>query len=153
MEKTRYGRFTLLIDGIHKSIGKLKIDRVRRLGIKSVHVPWLYHLSLHPDGMTATEIASVSMVDRSLVSREIAELKSKGYIARRQRRYTLTEEGARVTDELVKLMCEVQAEVDDGISEDELSAFYETLEKLYRNFNTIVEKRKKRGGKLSADKE
>jgi DNA-binding MarR family transcriptional regulator len=138
VEKTRYGRFTLLIDGIHKSIGKLKIDRVRRLGIKSVHVPWLYHLSLHLDGMTATEIASVSMVDRSLVSREIAELKSKGYIASKQRRYTLTEEGARVTDELVRLMCEVQAEVDDGISEEELESFYTTLEKLYSNFAKIT---------------
>jgi len=105
LESVRFEKFTLLIDGIHKSIGKIKFDTAPYLGIKSVHVFWIYELSLHPDGLTAAEIAAVSMVDRSLVSREIAALKKDGYVASedtgKKRNYnariTLTEKGMTET--------------------------------------------------------
>ena len=77
LENVRFEKFTLLIDGIHKSISKLKIDTAPYLGVKSVHVFWVYELSLHPEGLTAAEIAAVRMVDRSLISREIAALKKE----------------------------------------------------------------------------
>ena len=75
METVRFEKFTLLIDGIHKSINKIKFDTAPYLGVKSVHVFWIYELSFHSEGLTAAEIAAVSMVDRSLISREIAALK------------------------------------------------------------------------------
>ena len=78
MELERFGKFTLLIDNISKAIHKIKIDTVPYLGIKSVHVFWIYNLYTHPEGLTATEIAANRQIDRSLVSREIAELCSDG---------------------------------------------------------------------------
>ena len=146
MESVRFEKFTLLIDGIHKSIGKIKFDTAPYLGVKSVHVFWIYELSLHPEGLTAAEIASVSMVDRSLVSREIAALLKGGYVQSedtgKKRSYnsriTLTDKGrdlaARITSEATR----VQSMVDDGISEEELAGFYATLEKLYSNFAKIT---------------
>lgn len=144
MEAIRFDKFTLLIDGIHKSINKLKLERVSSLGIKAVHVPWLYQLYRHENGMTAAEIASVSMVDRSLVSREIEHLMAEGLIASTDRRYTLTDRGRELTFEILDIMLEVQNTVDDGISKDELAAFYRTLEKLNDNFCRLVEKRKRK---------
>ena len=146
MEPVRFEKFTLLIDGIHKCIGKIKFDIAPHLGVKSVHVFWIYELSLHPEGLTAAEIASVSMVDRSLVSREIAALLKGGYVMSedngRKRSYnsriTLTDKGrdlaARITSEATR----VQSMVDDGISEEELGSFYTTLERLYLNFAKIT---------------
>lgn len=144
MESVRFDKFTLLIDGIHKSINKLKLKEVSALGIKAVHVPWLYQLYRHESGMTAAEIASVSMVDRSLVSREIEHLMEEGLIASTERRYTLTDRGRELTSEILDIMLEVQNAVDDGITEEELSAFYQTLEKLNDNFSRLVEKRKRK---------
>lgn len=146
----RFEKFTLLIDGIHKSIGKIKFDTAPYLGIKSVHVFWIYELSLHPDGLTAAEIAAVSMVDRSLVSREIAALKKDGYVASedtgKKRNYnariTLTEKGNELAAKITEEATRVQSRVDEGITDEELEGFYSTLEKLYANFATLTQEKK-----------
>ena len=150
MESVRFERFTLLIDGIHKSIGKIKFDTAPYLGIKSVHVLWIYELSLHPEGLTAAEIAAVSMVDRSLVSREIAALKKDGYVESedtgKKRNYnariTLTEKGIGLAKRITNEAARVQEMADEGISEEELESFYSTLEKLYANFASITSGKK-----------
>ena len=61
-------------------MNKIKFDTAPELGVKSVHGFWVYELLLHPEGLSAAEIAAVSMVDRSLVSREIETLKAGGYV-------------------------------------------------------------------------
>ena len=145
MEAVRFEKFTLLIDGIHKSINRIKIDTAPYLGVKSVHVFWIYQLSLHPEGLTAAEIAAVSMVDRSLVSREIAALEKGGYVAREETgkkrgynaRITLTERGKELAARITEEAMGVQSKVDEGISEEELASFYQTLEKLYANFAAL----------------
>lgn len=150
MESVRFEKFTLLIDGIHKSINRIKFDTAPYLGIKSVHVLWIYELSLHPEGLTAAEIAAVSMVDRSLVSREIAALKKNGYVESEEvenkrnynARITLTDKGVELADRITEEAVRVQAEADAGISPEELETFYSTLEKLYTNFASITSGKK-----------
>jgi DNA-binding MarR family transcriptional regulator len=135
----------LLIDGIHKSINKIKFDTAPFLGVKSVHVFWLYELAMHPEGLTAAEIAAVSMIDRSLVSREIAALKRGGYVECEETgskrnynaRITLTEDGKQLAEKITREAIEVQSKVDAGITDEELESFYLTLEKLYKNFASI----------------
>ena len=145
LEAVRFEKFTLLIDGIHKSINRIKFDTAPYLGVKSVHVFWIYQLSLHPEGLTAAEIAAVSMVDRSLVSREIAALEKGGYVAREETgkkrgynaRITLTEKGIELAGRITAEAMSVQSKVDEGITERELADFYTTLEKLYANFVSL----------------
>ena len=145
MESVRFEKFTLLIDGIHKSINKIKFDTAPFLGVKSVHVFWLYELAMHPEGLTAAEIAAVSMIDRSLVSREIAALKRGGYVECEETgskrnynaRITLTEDGKQLAEKITREAIEVQSKVDAGITDEELESFYLTLEKLYKNFTSI----------------
>ncbi len=142
MEPVRFEKFTLLIDGIHKSMNKIKIDTAPDLGVKSVHVFWVYELLLHPEGLTAAEIAAVSMIDRSLVSREIETLKKGGYVevqdTGKKRNYnsriTLTDKGRELAQRIKSKAVAVQSAVDNGITESELVSFYATLEKLYANF-------------------
>ena len=147
METIRYEKFTRSIDGIHKSVNKLKLAIAPRLGVKGVHVFWIYKLLEYPDGLTAAEIAAVSMIDKSLVSREIAALKRDGYIESRgaeggkrnyNARLVLSESGVALANRIVGEVTKIQAEVSDGISEEELSAFYSTLEKLHGKFMGIA---------------
>lgn len=144
MESVRFEKFTLLIDGIHKCIHKIKVSKVPELGIKSVHVFWLYQLKSHPEGLTAAQIAAASMIDRSLVSREIEGLKKDGYVAMGAtgRRYVLTESGTELAQRITEVVIQTQREADSGISEEELASFYSTLEKLYKNFLNITESKK-----------
>ena len=146
LESVRFEKFTLLIDGIHKCINKIKIDTAPDLGVKSVHVFWVYELLLHPEGLTAAEIAAVSMVDRSLVSREIETLKKNGYVVSEDTggkrsynaRITLTEKGQELAERIKSEAISVQKAADANVSEEELVSFYSTLEKLYANFYAIT---------------
>lgn len=150
MESERFSKFTLLIDGIYKCIHKIKIDTAPYLGIKGVHVFWVYELFSHPEGLTATELAAKSMIDRSLVSREIETLYSGGYISYKgglgksrnyNSRLVLTEKGEELAKTISAEALDIQTSADDGISEDELVSFYSTLKKLYDNFIKITKER------------
>ena len=143
MERIRFGRFPLLIEGIHKSIGKMKLDTVSDLGIKGVHVFWLCTLLEHPGGLTAAELASESMIDRSLVSRELAALRKNGFVEQvgnghGRTRLCLTDSGRELAARIADRAIFVQSEVGAGLSEAELRAFYETLEKLHGNLQRLA---------------
>ena len=146
----RFEKFALLIDSIHKGISRVKQDVVLNTSVKSVHTMWLYKLFRYPDGLTATELASESMIDRSLISRELANLAKDGYItiesAGKKRSYNsrikLTESGKQVARKIVEGASQVQLAVGEGVSDEELVSFYSTLEKFHNNFEKLQGDRK-----------
>ena len=147
MQAIRYEKFTRAIDGIHKAINKIKLAAAPHLGVKGVHVFWIYKLLGYPEGLTAAEIAAVNQIDKSLVSREIATLKRDGYIESRggegkkrdyNARLVLTEKGIELAKRIADEATRVQNAVSDDISEEELTAFYATLEKLHAKFTGIA---------------
>ena len=150
MESKRFRRFVLLVDGIHKSVQKIKYNNAPDFGVKGVHTLWVYELLCHPEGMTASELANESMIDRSLISREIERLKEIGYIEtddnNGKRNYNtkirLTERGREVAASIGKIAMDVQTRANAGISESDLEGFYRTLEKLNKNLAEIAEEHK-----------
>ena len=143
MEVLRSEKFISLISGVYRHISRLKSVFAPEMGIKSVHVFWLYQLRLSVGGRSSAELASASMVDRALVSRELEELKRTGLVVADGdgKGYgvvlRLTAEGEAVADRIIDTVGELQRRLDVGISEEELASFYSTLEKLYNNFEVI----------------
>lgn len=150
MESKRFRRFVLLVDGIHKSVQKIKYNNAPDFGVKGVHTLWVYELLCHPEGMTASELANESMIDRSLISREIERLKEIGYIEtddnNGKRNYNtkirLTKKGREVAASIGEIAMDVQTRANAGISESDLEGFYRTLEKLNKNLAEIAEEHK-----------
>ena len=146
LEAVRFERFITLLEGIRKNIGRMKENAVPSFGIKSVHIMWLYRLSMHDEGLTAAELAAASTVDRSLVSREISALKKNGYIdtvdtgSKRgyKARWCLTEKGREVAEKIQELALRIQEKAGEGIEPEKLASFYETLELLHANFARLV---------------
>ena len=146
----RFETFILLIDSIHKSINRVKLDVVQDSSVKSVHTLWLYELLKHPEGLTATEIASKSKIDRSLVSREMRALLKGGYISRADssgkrgynERLILTENGMRLAEGIAESALLVQQSVSRDISVEELSVFYSVLERISANLTEVNKNRK-----------
>ena len=142
----RFERFALLIDGVQKSIQKFKNNIAPSLGIKSVHVLWIYELYIHPDGLTSAELAVKSNIDPSLISRELAALKRKGYITKETNpgkrtynaRITLTPEGKALAKTIYSQALSVQNLVNSGVDESELLLFYSVLERLHNNFQVYT---------------
>ena len=146
MEDIRFEKFALLIDGVQKCIQKFKNNIAPVLGIKSVHVLWIYELYLHPDGLTSAELAVRSNIDPSLISRELAALKKQGYITKEvtpgkrnyNSRITLTDDGEALAKKIYAKALEVQGKVDEGVSTNDLVIFYSVLERLHQNLEKIM---------------
>ena len=147
MESIRYEKFTRAIDGIHKAINKIKLAEAPRLGVKGVHVFWIYKLLDYPEGLTAAEIASVIMIDKSLVSREIATLKRDGYIESRggegkkrdyNARLVLTEKGIEVGKRIADKIDKVLEQISDGLTEEERVAFYRSLNIISESLDLVA---------------
>lgn len=152
MESERFNQFVQLIESVHKSVNKIKLSIAPTLGVKSVHVFWLYELLAHPAGLTAATLASKSKIDRSLISREVEELRERGYIevvgggGEKRKNYNsriqLTEQGAELARTITSYAMAAQSAADTGIGEEELAAFYTTLQKLSANLARVAEQPK-----------
>ena len=146
MEDIRFEKFALLIDGVQKCVQKFKTNIAPELGIKSVHVLWIYELYIHPEGLTSAELAVKSNIDPSLISRELANLKRRGYITKEttpgkrtyNARITLTDEGKMLAQTIHRDALAVQSRVNEGVSTEDLAIFYEVLEKLHDNLEKII---------------
>lgn len=147
METERFEQFSSLISGIYRDIQKLKTKWTEPLGMKAVHIFWVYLLKNHPDGLTASELSRHSQSNRSLVSREIQELMDLGYVmpgkSTRQRRYgqklVLTDNGREVAQRISEASLEIQNQVNAGIPEEDLIVLYRTLGILMENFHHLTE--------------
>lgn len=147
MEEERFEQFSSLISGIYRDIQKLKNKWTAPLGMKAVHIFWVYLLKNHPDGLTASELSRHSQSNRSLVSREIQELIDLGYVytelSPQHRRYgqklKLTQSGEDVAKRISQISLDIQNQVNAGIPADDLITLYRTLEILMENFHRLAE--------------
>lgn len=145
LEQERFEEFSALISCIHGNIQKLKARYTTQLGLKAVHVFWLYLLRTRPEGLSASELAAAGQSDRSLVSREINVLFDKGIIFTRdngeKRRYgwklMLTDKGREIADIISAVVTDIQNTVSRDISEADLITFYRTLRNLAGNISEL----------------
>ena len=147
MDSSRFIHFTNMVDTTHKCIKRIETSFAPQFGIKSVHMFWLHELKEHPEGLTATELANRRMVDRSLISREMDDLKRAGLVTLKQNggksynaRLTLTEKGEEIAAKIEAVALSVQNETSCTISREELVSFYETFEKIRCNLIQIATK-------------
>ena len=147
LEEERYEEFSSLISSIHGDIQKLKVRYTTQLGIKAVHVFWLYLLRMHPEGLSASELAAAGQFNRSLVSREIRYLFDEGIVFTQdtgdKRRYgeklQLTEKGQRLAELISAVVSDIQNTVSKDIPEEDLVTFYRTLRTLAKGFDEVSE--------------
>ena len=147
MDEERFEEFSTLISGVHGSIQKLKSRYAARLGLKPVHIFWLYLLRTHPDGLYASELAAASRSDRGLISRELDPLLESGVVYTQEtgerRRYgwklRLTPRGEELAAIISSVAKSVQDSISDGLSETELRIVYDTLHTLSDGLDRLVE--------------
>lgn len=147
MEEEHFEEFCNLISGVHGNIQKLKLRYTTQLGIKPVHVFWIYLLRVHPDGMSASELAAAGKSNRSLVSREIDYLLDEGIVralgSGERRRYgwklVLTEKGEALAGIISAVVRDIQNTVNHDIPKSDLEIFYRTLNALSDGFEKLVD--------------
>lgn len=146
MQEERFEEFSTLINSIHENICKLKASYTIELGLKEVHIFWIYLLKQHENGLSASELASASKVNRSLVSREIGSLIEANVLyigentahTRNGRKFKLTDRGKSLAEEISRIAKDIQDKVNQGINEEDLAVFYNTLRLLASRFDSVV---------------
>ena len=146
MKEEHFEQFRNLISGIHWNIEKMKTKWTAPLGVKSVHIFWLYLLKSHPEGLTAAELARLSQSNRSLVSREMQNLIDLGYVCAENtgrnsygQKLKLTPSGIETAQRIAEASLQIQNKVSANIPEEDLNTLYRTLEILLENFQALNE--------------
>ena len=144
MYAERFREFSGLVSRAEKALQRVKTENVKDYGLRVVHVSCLLALHERPEGLTATELASVCGVDRAQISRVTAELRGLDLVCEAspgpRRRYRgaleLTEEGRAAAAEMAGIVDEKLQRVSGDIPPEELTVFY-------RVFGAIVERLEK----------
>jgi DNA-binding MarR family transcriptional regulator len=110
-------------------------------GLGSAHVICICLLGEHPKGLTKTELAKRGGVDKAQISRVISDVLEKDYVsvsnpqASYRQRYTLTELGATVANEIRKTILDINSFVSESIPKEDIDVFYSTFNTICENLN------------------
>ena len=139
-------RFKSFVSGVticYKYIQRIKNMEMTEFGLKGTHVMCLFFLHHNPDGLTAAQLCQLCAEDKAAISRTIATLKDRGYIASGEKKYrallALTEEGIAVAKQMDGLIYQWVGFGGDGISESDRDTFYRVLEHISSNLRENVE--------------
>lgn len=102
---------------------------------------WRCLVILNLDGqMTAADIVLASSMDKVTVSRAISKMRQNGWVKesanindRRSKLLELSDDGKAVLLELLPKTLEVERQLLDGIDDDQLAVFYDTIAKITAN--------------------
>lgn len=141
----RFKTFTLLMNGINRSIHKLKTVEMAEYQLKSSHVSCLYYL--YKEEMTAKELCDICNEDKANISRAIKYLEENGFLeskSKTQKKYltpiSLTEKGRVVANRLATKIDSVLSAAGNGVSEEHRKIMYESLSMIAKNLKELCEK-------------
>ena len=145
MQEERFEVFFQNIAGLYRAVQRLRAQFAETAGVASVHLFWLYLLREHPEGLSASRLAELSRIDRSLVSRQLKPLLARGLVETSgetgKRRYgwkiCLTQEGRALAEKIAASALSIQTQAGRGVSPEDLAVFYRVLGTLHQNFSSI----------------
>ena len=146
----RFETFTLLINRISRSIRRIKTEEMSAYNLKSPHVSCLYYLYCNKT-LTAKELIELCDEDKSAISRSLEYLEKKSYIKyvhkdnqRYKSQIVLTEEGNKIGKYIVEKINNILSEVGEGLTEEERSICYRSLDVICSDLQQICDKYEER---------
>lgn len=139
-------RFESFVTGItvcYKTIQRIKSAEMTEFGLKGTHVMCIFFLHHHDDGLTAASLCQLCAEDKAAVSRTLATLRERGYVASEGNTYRakwrLTENGCAVAERVDALIEQWVGAVGNGLDDEERTVFYRSLEQISSNLRNISE--------------
>ena len=146
MEK-RFENFTISVMKLYRLVQRIKVHEMRDYGLKSVHVMCIYYLNERKEGLTAGELIALTFEDKAAISRALALLRDKNYIAYDANKYnaliTLTEEGKKVAEYIDEKADSAVMAGSATLSDDERELCYRFLGEVSENLQEYYNELKK----------
>ena len=141
----RFDRFTSIISSLNRSVQKIERDEMEKYGLKGAFAQYLLAIDRHPEGITAAELCDVCDRNKAAVSRSLTELEQKGLIRRMdgeredRARMILTPAGKDAADFVRRRATLAVDLAGKGISAEHRELFYEALQKISINIETLCQ--------------
>ncbi len=115
-----------------------------KYGLKGSHAQCILALFVSDGGLSARELCEACDKDKAAISRTVAELELAGYINKLldgdnvyRAKHILSKKGEALAKEIQQKAIAAVKKADMGISEQELLAFYNTLDAFAKNLDKI----------------
>ena len=147
METNRFLIFYQSFERVVKDIKRKEMSYMSEYGLRSVHMRCLLRINQSEKGMTVTQLAKASNTDKALISRVVKELAADGFVCTKtagedksyNKKYYLTEKSEKIATDINEDMIRYMAEAREGIPEEDMQKFYETLARLAQNISSIAD--------------
>lgn len=141
--ESRFENFISLIIEISRSIQRIKDAKMSELGLKASHTMVLYYLSQHGDGLTATNLTELCIIDKAAISRTLKQLICMELIYTNhvenkrsyRNRYYLTDEGKELASNINSIIEDALATAGVGIDDETRTIMYKGLRSIRDNLN------------------
>lgn len=159
----RFVAFATAIEKAHKTVQKIKTERMRLFGLRSSDAMCLVILSRHPEGLTMTALAKECRVDKAAVSRALRtllETEAVRYLTASEAKTTyrapivLTEKGQAIAVQMNALAGDAIEHTSGEIPSEQLAAFYGALNTITENlerYAAFLEQETDTDGKETAE--
>ncbi len=141
----RYDRFTTAVTDVYQSIQKIRMNGMKHYNLRSGHVSCLRLLYESDSGLTPTELAALSGMDKAAVSRHMAQMHEMGFANLEEaegkhykRKWLLSEKGKAAAVQIDEKIVEAVKAVGNDLSEEERKFLYVSMEKIRDNLHLYL---------------
>ncbi len=147
MDTNRFLIFYQSFEKVLKDIKKKEMSYMSEYGLRSVHMRCLMIIKQSEKGMTITQLSKATGTDKALISRVIKELTLDDFVETKttggdksyNKKYYLTEKSEKIASNINEDMSLYMAQARNGIPEEDMQKFYETLRLLAQNISLIAD--------------
>lgn len=145
--RNRFESFAEYIVELYRALQKIKEVEMSHFQLKANHTMCLYYLGKYPEGLTATQLTGMCKEDKAAISRCLNQLIQKNLVisdlTEQKRSYRtlhfLTSEGKEVVSKMKERITEAVSNGGKGLTEEQRSAFYESMELILSNLSKYLE--------------
>ncbi len=143
----RFEDFTLYISHAFYSMQKIKAAGMTAHDLKSSHAVCIHYLSRYPEGLTLKDLTNLCGEDKSIVSRSLNSLISRGYVEKESpespKKYNLlhrlTEKGWDVAMDVSQRITSAVNYGGRDLTSEERRIFYQSLKSISDNLEEYLD--------------
>lgn len=142
----RFERFSFAITEIYRYLNKISAEEMKKYDLKGACAFYLVAIYYHSEGVTSSQLCELCNRNKADVSRTVSKLEEKELVTRASESNNqyralikLTDKGKAAAMQISKKAALAVELGGKGLSEDERTIFYDSLELIAKNLQALAQ--------------